>query len=237
MSPLKKRQRLMAEQQSKAQAAAAAAASTEQPTLESINALFAELATRTSDPEFIRTSLWKLADWQRHLYETLAQQETKLSRLTADRIQAQRKEQAESYERSHLQRQIETLRQFATPNLEQLAREETGAISSKNQAAAVSSEQVLQQFLEADPNNPSHKSFIVSKLQECLQQRAALEKVVEAKRKALQLTQTKLKQQQDFLQALPKHVHTIRRASTALSKFMEQQSQSVATTRRLRRST
>ena len=209
MSPLKKRQRLIAEQQSKADAAAAVDESL--PTLDQINALFAEIleeqqrsSSAASDPESIRTSIWKLADWQRRLYDTIAQQETKLAELRAERIKAQRKQQAESYERSHLQRQLETLQQFATPNLEQLAREETGDTES-------SSEQVLQQFLEADPTNPSHKSFIVSKLQECLQQRAALEKVVETKRQALQKTLAKLKDKQDFLKALPSQVNSIHR--------------------------
>lgn len=235
MSPLKKRQRLMAEQQQQEEARGSGSS---RPTLEGIQDHFADLIQRlqqkqqqqqsasstpaTESSVAVRQSFLQLAEWQRQLYETIEQQESKLAELTAHRIKAQRKEQAEAYERAHLQQQIDRRKNFATPYLDQLAREETGI--ALNESSTLDQAEILQQFLEADPNNTSHQQFIVSKLQECLQQRGALEKVLETKKRALQKVTEQVKAKNDFLKALPQHVKTLQRASSSLSKFIAQQS-------------
>lgn len=216
--------------------AVVAASNNNTPTLERVNSLFTSVIDQVKTsaaaadgsavvvvvPD-VRSTVLQLGEWQRHLYETVAQQETAIAALTAAKLKASRTRMAAAYERAHLQREIAQCQQNATtgvPHLEQLAREETGN-NKKKDAAASTTMDVVSSFLGVAVDDPHNKAVIVAKLQECLKQRALLEKEVSIKKQALLKTQQELKAKRDLLHSLPAHVQAMERASQqGLVKFM-----------------
>lgn len=188
-------------------------------------------------PNTIRTSFWRLLEWQHELYTTLSIQEDQLKQLRAYQYQNQRQILAQSYERAHLQQQIVLHQQYATPYLEQLAHQEvniqqedkdvitntnhwnkTTTASTITTSTTNPQEQIVQQFLQHVPW--LQKDVVLLQLQQCGTQRKRLQATLEQKQLELHKTKQKLHSQQLFLEALPRHLKTIQKASHGLHKFL-----------------
>jgi hypothetical protein len=170
-----------------------------------------------ADPQ---TIVLQLEEWQRQLYSTLADQEAKLEEQGAKRLKKQRKDMSIEYERKQLQHQIARFQKVAIPNLEKLARQETGSLEMSVSTGEAPALDIVSSFLGVDVKDPQNKSIVLAKLKEGFEKRASLEKDVQLKRVALAQTQQALKQKQDMIRNLPAQLAAIERASQLLGKFL-----------------
>lgn len=197
------------------------AAAAPPPTLEGVNLLFASAMDQIQSTGAVpdaRATVLQLGQWQRRLYETLAQQDAEIATHTARRKKARRAHMATAYERAHLARQIAQCRLFPMPHLEQLAREETGRTTAD--PAATDARQLLIDFLGPEVHDPRRKADVIARLQDCLKQRAVLEKDVLIQKQALLKTQLELKAQRAVLRSLPAHLQAVERAAQGLVKLL-----------------
>jgi Fms-interacting protein/Thoc5 len=168
----------------------------------------------------VQTVVLQLEEWQRQLYSTLADQEAKLEEQRAKRLKKQRKDMSMEYERTQLQNHITRFQNVAIPNLEKLARQETGNLEMSVNTDEAPALDIVSSFLGVDVKDPQNKSIVLAKLKEGFEKRASLEKDVQLKRVALAQTQQALKQKQDMIRNLPAQLAAIERASQLLGKFL-----------------